>query len=86
MFISLLSGNNFLERLNPTKESFDGTALLVEFWIEPEWSSSFRIFSRSPVDRDIALYSPFPVDPLFSLNILRILRTVREIDPNLLIY
>jgi hypothetical protein len=61
VFISLVSGSNLLERLDPTEEPLYRTALLVKFWIKPEWPSSFRIFSRSPVDRDVALDSPFPV-------------------------
>jgi len=59
--MSLVSGNNLLECLNPTEEPFDGTALLVEFWIKPEWPSSLRVFPGSPVDRDVALDSSFPV-------------------------
>jgi hypothetical protein len=59
VFISLVSWNDLLERLNPTEEPFNGTAVLVEFRIEPEWPPSFRLSPGSPVDRDVAL------NPLF---------------------
>jgi hypothetical protein len=61
VLISLVSGSDLLERLNPTEEPFYGTALFIEFWIKPEWPPSFRLFPGSPVDRYITLYSSFPV-------------------------
>jgi hypothetical protein len=61
MFISLVTWNDILKRLNPTEEPFDGAAFFVEFWIKPEWSPSFRMSPGSPVDRDIALDPSFPV-------------------------
>jgi len=56
-----ISGSNLLECLNPTEEPLNGTALLVEFRIKPEWPPSFRMSPGSPVRRDIAL------DPSFSV-------------------
>jgi len=61
VLISLVSGSDLLERLNPTEEPFYGTALFIEFWIKPEWPPSFRLFPGSLVDRDIGLDSSFPV-------------------------
>jgi hypothetical protein len=61
VLVSLVAWNNLLKCLNPTEEPLNGTALLVEFRIEPEWPPSFRMSSGSPVDRDIALDSSFPV-------------------------
>jgi hypothetical protein len=61
VLISLVSGSDLLERLNPTEEPFDGTALLVEFWIKPYGSPAFRLLPGSPIDRDIAPDSSFPV-------------------------
>lgn len=59
MFISPISWNNLLKRLNPTEEPFNGTALVVEFWIEPDRSSPLRMFPGSPVDWDIGLDPSF---------------------------
>ncbi len=61
MFISLISWNNLLKRLNPAEESFNDTALLVEFRIEPDRSSPLRLFPGSLVDRNIGLDPSFPV-------------------------
>jgi hypothetical protein len=61
VLIPLVSWNDLLKCFNPAEEPLYRTALLVEFCIEPEWPSSLRIFPVSPVDRDIALYSSFPV-------------------------
>ena len=61
MFISLVAWNNLLERLNPAEEPFNGTALLVEFQIEPDRSSPFWMFPGSPVNRNVGLESSFPV-------------------------
>ncbi len=61
MLIAFKPWSNLLERLNPAEEPLDGTALLVEFRIEPAWPSSFRMSPGSPVDRDIAPDSPVPV-------------------------
>ena len=61
MLISLLSWNNLLKRLNPTEEPLYCTALLVEFQIEPDWSSPLWLFPGSLVDRDIGLDPSFPV-------------------------
>ncbi len=61
MFISFISWNNLLKRLNPVEEPFNDAALLVEFWIEPDWSPSFWMFLGSLVYRDIGLDSPVPV-------------------------
>jgi hypothetical protein len=61
MFISLVAWNNLLKRLNPTEEPFNGTALLVEFRIEPDRSSPLRMFPGSLVDRNIGLDPSFPV-------------------------
>jgi hypothetical protein len=61
VLISLVSGSDLLERLNPTEEPFYRTALLLEFRIEPDRSSSLQVFPGSPVDRDITLDSSFPV-------------------------
>ena len=61
MFISLISWNNLLKRFNPAEEPLYRVAFFVEFWIEPDWPSSLRIFPGSPVDRDIALNSPVPI-------------------------
>ena len=61
MFISLVTWYNLLKRLNPAEEPFNGTALFVEFRIEPEWPPSFRMFPGSLVDRDIALDPSFLV-------------------------
>jgi len=61
VLIPLISWNNLLKRFNPTEEPFYRTALLVEFWIKPDWSPAFRIFPGSPIDRDIALDPSFPV-------------------------
>jgi hypothetical protein len=61
VFISFVSWDNLLKRFNPTEEPLYRTALLVEFWIKPEWPSSLRIFPGSPIDRDIALDSSFSV-------------------------
>jgi len=55
------TGNDLLECLNPTEESFYRTALLVEFWIKPHWPPSLWMSPGSPVDRDVALDSSFPV-------------------------
>ena len=43
MLISLVTGNDLFERLNPAEEPLYCTALLVEFWIKPEWSPSFPV-------------------------------------------
>jgi hypothetical protein len=61
MFISLISRNNLLKSPNPAEEPFNGTALLVEFWTEPNRSSPLRLFPGSLVDRDISLDPSFPV-------------------------
>nr|WP_250317331.1 hypothetical protein [Methanoculleus bourgensis] len=61
MLIPLVTWNNLLKRLNSTKEPFNGTALLVEFRIEPDRSPSFWLFPGSLVDWDIGLDSPVPV-------------------------
>ena len=61
MLIAFKSGSNLLERLYPAEESFDGTALFVEFRIEPEWPSSLGVRPGSWVDRDVALDPSFPV-------------------------
>jgi len=61
VLISLVAWNHLLERLNPAEEPRNGTALLVEFQIEPEWPPSFRLSPGSPVDRDVALDPSFPV-------------------------
>jgi len=61
VFISLVSWNNLLKCFNPAEEPLYYIALLIEFRIEPEWSSSFRMFPGSPVDRDIALGPSFSV-------------------------
>jgi len=61
VFISLVPGNDLLKCLNATEESFYRTALLVEFWIEPECPSSLWISPGSPVGRDITLDPPFSV-------------------------
>ena len=61
MFISLVTWNDLLKRLYSTEELFHRGALLVHLWIELCWSSPFRVFSVSPVDRDIAPDSPVPV-------------------------
>jgi hypothetical protein len=55
VLIPLVSWNNLLKRFNPAEEPFYRTAPLVEFPIKPDWPPSFRLFPRSPVDRDIAL-------------------------------
>ncbi len=78
MLIPLISGNNLLKCLNPAEEPFDGIALFVEFRIEPEWPSLFRMSPGSPVDRDIAL------DPLFTVvltNFLGIVGCICGDDP-----
>lgn len=54
-------GTIFFKRFNPAEESLYRTALFIEFRIKPEWSSSFRLFPGSLVDRNVALGSPFPV-------------------------
>jgi len=61
VLIAFISGSDLLKCLNPAEEPFNGTALLVEFRIEPEWPPSFRMSPGSPVDRDIAFDSSFPV-------------------------
>ncbi len=61
MLISLVSGNNLLKCFNPAEEPLDGTALFVEFRIEPDLSPVFRMFSGSPIDQDIALDLSFSV-------------------------
>jgi hypothetical protein len=61
MVISLISWNDLLKRLNPAEEPLYRTALLVEFWVKPEWPFSLWISPGSPVDRDAAL------DPSFSV-------------------
>ena len=61
MLISLISRNNLLKRFNPAEEPLYRTALLVEFWIKPYGPPSFRVFPRSPVDRNIAPNSPVTV-------------------------
>jgi len=61
VLIPLVPWNNLLKRLNPTEEPLYRTALLVEFWIKPEWPPSFRLFPGSPVDRNVALDSPISV-------------------------
>jgi hypothetical protein len=61
VLVSLLAWNNLLKCLNPTEEPLNGTALLVELRIEPEWPPSFWMSSGSSVDRDIALDSSFLV-------------------------
>jgi hypothetical protein len=61
VLISLVSWNNFLKSFNPAEEPLDGTALLVELRIKPDWPPSFRTFPGSPVDRDITFYSSFPI-------------------------
>jgi hypothetical protein len=55
VLISLVSGSDLLERLNPAEEPFNDSAFFVEFGIEPEWSPSFWMSPGSPVYRDIAL-------------------------------
>jgi hypothetical protein len=42
-----MSWNNLLKRLDPDEEPLDGTALLVEFTIEPEWFPPLRMFPGS---------------------------------------
>jgi len=61
MFISLISWGNLLKRLNPAEESFNGTALLVEFRIKPDRSSPLRMFLGSLVDQNIGLDPSFLV-------------------------
>ena len=61
MLIPLVSWSNLLKYLYPAEEPLYCTAFLVEFWIKPDWPPSFRLFPRSPIDRDIAL------DPSFSV-------------------
>ena len=61
MLIPLVAGNNLLERLDPAEEPFNGTALLVEFRIKPEWPSSLRVYPGSRVGRDITLDPSFPI-------------------------
>jgi hypothetical protein len=61
VLIPLVPWNNLLKRFNPAEEPLYRTALLVEFWIEPEWPPSFRLFPGSPIDRDVALDPSFPV-------------------------
>jgi len=53
----LVAWGNHLKFPNPTEEPLNGTALLVDLRIEPEWPPSLRMSSRSSVDRDIALNS-----------------------------
>jgi len=50
-----------LKRFNPAEKPFYRTVLLVEFRIEPERSSAFRMFPGSPVYRNITFDSSFPV-------------------------
>jgi len=61
VLIPLVSWNNLPKCLYPVEEPFEGTALLIEFWIEPEWPSSLRIFPGSSTDRNIAFYPSLPV-------------------------
>ena len=61
MFISLVTWNNLLKRFNPAEKPLYCTALFIEFWIKPDGSPAFRLFPRSPIDRDIALDPSFPV-------------------------
>jgi len=61
VFISLVTWNNLLKRFNPAEKPLYCTALFIEFWIKPARSPAFRLFPGSPIDRDIALDSSFPV-------------------------
>jgi hypothetical protein len=61
VLIPLVSWDNLLKCFNPAEEPFNGTAFLVEFRIEPERSSAFRMFPGSSIGRDIALDPSFPV-------------------------
>jgi len=61
VFISLVAGSDLLKRFNPAEEPLYCTALFIEFWIKPDRSPASRLFPGSPVDRDIALDSSFPV-------------------------
>lgn len=61
MLIAFKPGSNLLERLYQAEEPFGGTALLVEFRIEPAWPSSLRVRPGSWVDRDVALDPSFPI-------------------------
>ena len=54
--ITLKSGSNLLERLNPVEEPFNDIALLVEFGIEPEWPSSFSVVLTNPGHRKLHLW------------------------------
>ena len=60
MLIPPISWNNLLKCLYPAEEPLYCVALLVVFWIKPEWPPPFRLFPRSSVDRDVALDSPVP--------------------------
>jgi len=57
----LISRNNLFKHLTPAKETFNSIALFVEFRIELEWPSSFRMSPRSLVNRDIDLDLSFPI-------------------------
>lgn len=57
----IVSWNSLIKRFNPAEESFNDTAHLVVIWIEPGWSPAFRMFLRSPIDRDIAFDPSFLV-------------------------
>jgi len=77
VFISLVTWNNLLKRLNPTEKPLYCTALLVEFWIKPEWSPSFWMSPSSPVDQEVALDSSFPI---VLTNLPRIVGCIRRDD------
>jgi hypothetical protein len=61
--MSLITWNYLLKRFSTAEEPLYCTAFFIEFRIRPEWPPTFQLFPEFLVDRDIDLYSSFPVAP-----------------------